>query len=104
MEIAQNSGSYAPNVTVGERDRIEMPHHSVPVPAVALMVDRLHQKRERHFEGLVHLRGIERQLEMRIDPSQRRNDAIAERRHVEIEIADRMHEPPIEPDLLAGFA
>src|SRR5262249_19432747 len=78
MKIAQDSRGHPPNVTIGERDCVEMADHAVPFPAVALVIDRLHQERQRYLEGVLHLRGVERELEIRLYPRHRRNDAIPE--------------------------
>src|SRR5450756_738318 len=90
MKIPQDTSGHAPNVALAEGERIVVPRHALPVARVALDIILIHQKRERHLEGVVHLVGVEREREARLDARERRHNAVAERGHVEIEIADRL--------------
>src|SRR5665811_829831 len=81
-----------------------MPGHALPVARMALHVVLIHEKGERHLETGVHLAGVERERETGLDPREHRHNAVAERGHVEIEIAERLDELPVEADFLVGFS
>jgi hypothetical protein len=104
IEIAQNAGGDAPDVTRAEGDRIIGAVEALPFAAVLLVVRRLHQKGERHLERLVHLAAAEHERETRLHARDHRHDAIAERRHIDIEIAERRHVARVEADLLFRLA
>ena len=83
---------HAPDVTLGERHRVIGALHAAKFLGVDLVVLGIHQERQRHLEGVVHLAFVDRQLEAGLDPRHRRQDAKPERGYVEIEIADRLDE------------
>src|SRR5580698_9136084 len=86
------------------RHRIVIASNPFPVTRLLLMVRWRHQKFERHLERLDDLPGIERECEIRFDPRDRRQNAKAGERKVEIEIADRFDQGGRESDLLPGLA
>jgi hypothetical protein len=69
-----------------------------------LMVGRIHQESQRHLERIIDFGLADAQFEARLDPRHRRQNAKSETGGVEIEIADRIDEFAIKPDLLFGLA
>src|ERR1700688_5151985 len=102
--MAQNTSGHAPNVALAEGYGVIMPGHALPVARMTLHISLIHQESERHLEGGFHLAGVEPELEARLHARDHRHDAIAERGHVEIEIAERLDEAAVEPDFLLGLA
>ena len=74
------------------------------IPCCAPGDCRVHQERQRHLEGIVDLGLVDMQVEARLDPRHRRQDAKPEAGPVKIEIADRIDEFAGKPDLLLGLA
>ncbi len=68
------------------------------------MVDRVHQKPQRHFEHLVDFVGVGVQLEARPHPRHRGKDAKSKTGGIEIEIPDRGDEGAMQTDLLLRLA
>src|SRR5258707_10528815 len=97
--MSQNPGRRPPNIALPIGHRIESAREAVPVTAVQLVVFRRHQKSQRDLEGIVDLMPIELEVECRSNPRNSRYDAIAERSHVEIEIADRLDQVRLKTDL-----
>src|SRR3990172_12490464 len=104
MQIAQNTSRHAPNVALAEGYRIVVPRHALPVARMALHILLIHQEGERHFEGYVHLAGVERERKARLDARNHRHDAVPKRGHVEIEIAERLDVAAVEADFLLRLA
>ena len=102
VQIAQDAGGHAPDIALAEGDRVIVPRHALPVARMALHVGLVHQKSERHLEGVVDFGGVERERKARLDARDRRHDAIAERGHIEIEIAERLDDAAVEADLLVA--
>jgi hypothetical protein len=71
---------------------------------VALHVALVHQEIERHLEGRVDFARIELEREARFDARNYRHNAVAQRRHIEIEIAEGFDMLAVESDLFLGFA
>src|SRR6185503_3729212 len=104
VQIAQYTRRHAPDVALAEGDGIIVPRHALPVAHMALHVGLIHQERQRHLEYVVDLRGVEREREAGRDARDHRNDAVTERGHVEVEIADRRHVRAGKADLLLRLA
>src|SRR5262245_24165957 len=77
VEVTQNTSSHTPDVVLAERHRVKLADDASKFAAAALMVARVHQKRERHFERFNDLGGIECKLEMRCNSRDHRQDAKA---------------------------
>src|SRR6202035_4131763 len=88
VEVAQDTGGHAPNVALAERHGVVAADHALPVAAVQRVVLHVHQEGERHFEGFIDLRAVEREPMARIDARHRRQDAKTAERQIEIEISD----------------
>src|SRR5262245_51473809 len=88
----------------GVRHGVIEPFHATEFLAVDLMIDRVHQEGKWHLEGIVDLVTAEREREARGHERQRRQDAKAERGAIDVEIANRVDEALIKPDLLKSFA
>src|SRR5258708_32495916 len=66
---------------------------------MTLHIGLIHQKGERHLEGIVDLTGVELEREARLHARDHRDDAIAECGHIEIEITQWLDIRAIEADL-----
>src|ERR1700738_5117352 len=88
VEYPQDARGRAPDVALRERHRIVRALHAAKFLAVDLMVQWVHQERQRHLEGVVDLRLVDVQCKTRPHPRQRRQDAEPEAGAVEVEIAD----------------
>src|SRR5262245_48892574 len=71
---------------------------------MALHVSLIHQESERHLESCIHFGLVELQLKVGLHPGDNRDNAIAERRHIEVEITHRFDMRAIEADFLPRFA
>jgi hypothetical protein len=74
---------------------------AAPLPAVC---GRIEDVAERHFEGVLHLLGIEQQLEARLHERDHRRHQEAGDHQMIRQVTDHGHEALVEPDLLARFA
>src|SRR5580700_9716889 len=104
VEVAQDTGSHAPNVALRELHRIVFADDALPVAAVQRVILRVHQEGERHLEGLVDLGMIERDPIPGIDSSDRGQDAKAAERQIKVEMSDRIDQAGVEADLLLRLA
>src|SRR3954452_5315670 len=68
------------------------------------MIGGRHQEFQRYLEGIGDLAGIDAEPVVRIDPRHQRQDAKAREGQIKVEIADRLDEFSVEPDLLMGLA
>src|ERR1700730_7252790 len=104
IQRPQDPRGRAPDVALRIGHRVIGALHAAELPGVDLVVLRIHQERERHLEGIVDFRLVDAQRKAGPDFCHRRQDAEPEARAVEVEIADRIDEAAIEPDLFPGLA
>src|SRR6478609_9301609 len=103
VEDPQDPRGRAPDVALRERHRVIGALHAAKFLAVHLMVQGIHQERQRHLKGVVDLRLVDLKRKARPYARQRRQDAESETGAVEVEIADRLDEFARQPDLLLGL-
>ena len=104
VQVTNDSCGRAPDVSLAERHGVETDGEPVPVSALALVVLRAHQEGERHFEGVVNLSLVEPKCKARSHTSEHRQDAMTERGHVNVEVADWLHKAARKRNLLLGLA
>src|SRR5579872_4513399 len=103
IEVAKYAGRDAPDVTILVRDGVILADDALPIAALALMVFGLHQKVERHFEGLADFRPVERQPVAGLDARQCRQDTEAAEGQIKIEVDQGLDAGGRQSDLLLGF-
>src|SRR6267378_8165992 len=103
IQHAQNPRGRAPDIALLERHGVVRTLDAAEFLAVHLMVHRVHQERQRNLESIVDFGFVDAQLEARLHPRNRRQDAISEPGCVQIEVADRIDEFPGKADLLLGL-
>src|SRR5262249_36231255 len=104
IQIAKYPRGRAPDVSAAERHGVKTDGKPVPVSTLTFMVLRRHQESERHFKGIVNLPLIEPNCKARPHPSEHWQDAMAERGHVNVEIADWLDKTAGKRNLLLGLA
>src|SRR5262245_29419994 len=103
-QIPQDARGDAPDIALAERHRVIGALDPLPVALEVLVIERLHQDIERHLEGVGDLARVERERVAGRDARDQRQDAEAGEREIEIEIAERLDQRTVEPDLLLGLA
>src|SRR6266700_33363 len=104
VERAQDARGRAPDIALRIRHRVIGALHAAKFLAVHLVVRRIHQEGQRHLEGIDDLAMVDAQCKAGPDAGDRRQDAESEAGAVDVEIADRIDEGAVEPDLLLGLA
>src|SRR5262249_14376458 len=104
VEITQDTGRHTPDVSLSKRDRVVVTGHSAKFATLALMVVFIHQEGKRHLERLDNLACIEHQMIIRGHASNRRQDAKAGERQVEIQVSDRIEQAGVEPNLFVSLS
>src|SRR5208282_3120385 len=104
VEVPHNTRGDAPNVAISEGYRVIIADDPFPVAAAALVVGRIHQKSERHFERLGDLARIDDERKIRLDASHRRQNPKSGKGQIEIEITEWFDQGRRQPDLLLGLA
>src|ERR1700737_579530 len=92
VEYAQDPRRCAPDIALRIRHGVISALHAAEFLAVQLMVRRIHQKGQRHLEGIVDLAVVDAQRKTGPDARDRRQDAKSEAGAVDVEIADRIDE------------
>src|SRR4029077_10296882 len=103
VEVPKYGRSRAPDVMIAKRDRVKIEGEPVPVSALTLVVFRRHQESERYLEGVVNLSLVEPKCKARSHTSEHRQDAMTERGHVNVEVANWLHKAARKRDLLLGL-
>src|SRR5690242_8354442 len=91
-QVTQNAGGHTPDVALAERHGIDGARHPLPFAALQLVIFLGHEKGERYLEHVVDFGVVELEAKARLHARQRGNDAIAERGHIEVEIAEGIDE------------
>src|SRR6476620_9364741 len=104
VEVPKYGRSSAPDVMIAKRDRVKIKGEPVPVSALTLVVLGRHKESKWYFEGIVDLALVEPKRKTRFHPRHNGHDAMAERGHVNIEIAKRLDKAAGKRDLLLGLA
>ena len=104
VQVTNDSCGRAPDVSTVKRYSVESDRKPLPVSAFSLVVLRRHQKSEWYFEGVINLSLIEMKCKAQLHTSEHWQNATAERRYVNVEIAFWLNKVARERDLLLGLA
>ena len=104
MKIPQDTSRHAPNVAVAESDCVVVPRHALSIARVALHIALVHQEIERHLKGRIDFARIELERKARPNARNHRHNAITQRRHIEIEVAEGFDVLAVESDLFLSLA
>src|SRR4030095_13728833 len=97
------SRSRAPNLTVAEVHGVQGECEPVPVAALALLALGCHPESDVDYEHILRLAVVHPKREAFAHMREHRHDAMAERGHVKVEIADWIHKAARKRDLFLGF-
>ena len=81
-----------------------MPQPALPFAGLALVVGAGHQEAQRRLEDVLHLIGVDRQGERRVDDPDQRHDAEAGAGEIGIEPAERLDQSGRQADLFGRLA
>src|SRR5918993_1325123 len=103
VQASDDAGRHAPYVAIAEWNCIVTALPTLPGAGVEFVAARVHQETERHLEGIVHLRRVEREREAGRKEADHGRYQEARAGQVGVEKAERAHEPRVEADLLLGL-
>ena len=104
IQIPKDTRGRAPDVAAAELHDVKAEGESVPVATFALVVLGRHQESERHLESVIGLVAVQPKRKAGPHAREHGHDAIAERSHVNVKIADRFDKAAAKRDLLLGLA
>src|SRR4029079_9754109 len=104
VQIPKHTRGRAPDVAAAELHGVKVEGEPIPVATFALVVLGRHQESERHLESVIGLVAVEPKRKAWPHAREHGQNAVTERGHVNVKIADRLDKAAAKCDLLLGLA